>query len=68
MSGSGLLMLNFELYSIIDVNMAYAGNTVANVSLPVGVYLDLQTWSRNEPGWVDGTYSSFDGGDLEKSA
>jgi hypothetical protein len=68
MSGSGLLMLNFELYSTIDVSMAYAGNTVANVSLPVGVYLDLQTWSRNEPGWVDGTYSSFDGGDLENSA
>ena len=64
----GSLMSNFELYFTIDVNMAYDGNTAANVSLPVGVYLDLQTWSRKEPGWVEGTYSSFDEGDLQNSA
>jgi hypothetical protein len=68
MSSSGLVNSNFELYYTIDVSMAYAGNTVANVSLPVGVSLRLQTWSRNEPGWVDGTYTSFDEGDLENSA
>jgi hypothetical protein len=67
-SGSGLMMSGSELYYTIDVNMAYAGNTVANVSLPIGVYLKLQTWSRNEPGWVEGTYSSIDGGDLINSA
>lgn len=50
MSGSGLFMLNFELYFTADFNMAYAGNTVANVSLPIGAYLKLQTWSRDEPG------------------
>ena len=68
MSGSGLVNSNFELYYTVDVNMAYAGNTVANMSLPTGLSLRLQTWSRNEPGWVDGTYSSFDEGDLENSA
>jgi hypothetical protein len=67
-SGSALVMSNFELYYTVDVNMAYAGNTVANVSLPIGAYLRLQTWSRNEPGWVEGTYSSVDGGDLMNSA
>lgn len=51
MFGSALVMVNFELYSTVDVNIAYAGNTVANVSLPIGSYLKLQTWSRNEPGW-----------------
>ena len=30
--------------------------------------MKLQTWSRNEPGWVEGTYSSVDGGDLVNSA
>ena len=29
-SGSRLSMINFELYSTIDFNMAYSGNTVAN--------------------------------------
>lgn len=43
MFGSALVMVNFELYSTVDVNMAYAGNTVANVSLPIGSYLKLQT-------------------------
>ena len=67
-SGSALVMSNFELYSTVDINMAYAGNTVANVSLPIGAYLRLQTWSRSEPGWIEGTYYSVDGGDLMISA
>jgi hypothetical protein len=67
-TGSGVLLQNSELYYNFDVNMANAGNTVGNVSLLVQAELLLQTWSRNEPGWLEGTYYSFDGDDLVNSA
>lgn len=51
-----------------DMNMAYAGNTAANVSLRCPARLELQTWSPNEPGWVQGTYASIDGAPLVNSA
>jgi hypothetical protein len=51
-----------------DVSMAYAGNTAAKVSIRYPARLELQTWSRNEPGWVQGTYSSVDGASLVNSA
>lgn len=46
-------------------SLAYAGNTVANVSLGYPVDVFLQVWSRNEPGWLENTFRSIDGGDFE---
>lgn len=56
-----------------QISMAYAANTIANLPLPhpgpesAGLR-KLQTWSRNEPGWLDGTFLSIDGAALENLA
>ncbi|GAB7329243.1 hypothetical protein MBLNU13_g01053t1 [Cladosporium sp. NU13] len=57
MSGSGLFVSNFELYYNVDANMAYSGNTAVNISLPSLDHSQLQTWSRNELGWLESSYS-----------
>lgn len=56
-----------------ETSMAYAANTAVSLLLSQpgqdsSYFLQLQTWSRNEPGWLDGTFLSIDGAPLENVA